>query len=125
VPLNVLRVHHANVRLPAASEQQTRDFYGRILGLTPDPNFHVPTVFHWLAGEGTEVHMRYGPTPTMLKSGEVLPHHFALLVENLEDAKRWLTDQGVEYWEADVPDATHEIFIKDPAGNVIELYAAH
>lgn len=123
--IKVLRLHHANVRLPDATEDQTRDFYGRILGLTPDPNFHVPNVFHWQAGEGTEVHMKWGETPTRLKNGEVLPHHFALLVEDLGEAKRWLAEQKVQYWEADVADASHEIFITDPAGNVVELYEAH
>lgn len=124
--IKVIRVHHANVRLPEASEQETRDFYGRVLGLQSDPNFSAPNVIHWLAGDsGTEVHMKFGPAPTLLKSGDVLPQHFALRVEDLHETKRWLTQEGIAYAEADVPDASHEIFIKDPAGNVIELQEAH
>lgn len=119
----IVGLHHANVRLPSSSEQATKQFYGKLLGLTPDPNFtSAATVVHWCVGDtGSEVHTKWGEEPTRLKSGEVLPNHFALLVEDLEATKSYLTQNGVPFEEADLPGARHEIFIKDPEGNIVEL----
>jgi catechol 2,3-dioxygenase-like lactoylglutathione lyase family enzyme len=124
--IKVVGLHHANVRLPAANEQQTREFYGELLGLVADPDFKGSgTTIHWqVADTGAEVHTKFSEAKTYLKNGDVLPNHFALQVDDLEAAKAHLMAKGVHFEEAEIPGARHEIFIKDPSGNIVELQQA-
>jgi catechol 2,3-dioxygenase-like lactoylglutathione lyase family enzyme len=48
----------------------------------------------------------------------------ALAVEDIQEAKRTLDQEGVWYWEIQglVGDNSDQVFVQDPFGNVIELH---
>jgi catechol 2,3-dioxygenase-like lactoylglutathione lyase family enzyme len=50
--------------------------------------------------------------------------HVALAVEDIQEAKRTLDQEGVWYWQIQglVGDNSDQIFVQDPFGNVIELH---
>jgi catechol 2,3-dioxygenase-like lactoylglutathione lyase family enzyme len=91
-------------------------FYRDVLGLTPveRPDFGA------LAGSfeagGEQLHIMQPENPAMN------PPHFAIQVGDLASAVVAIREQGVTVYEVDhVPGAGDQAFLRDPAGNVIEL----
>jgi glyoxylase I family protein len=112
--IKVLGLHHANVHL--TSPEQTKDFYGRILGMEADPTPEFPADrpnFWWQAGN-CQIH-----TPS---HGFGSGNHFALMVEDIEEVRRVFKREGIEFREAKAPRRALQVFVQDPAGNQIELF---
>ena len=49
--------------------------------------------------------------------------HLALEVEDFAAARQSLDDQGVPYVEAPPGPPTHQLWLLDPSGNTVELWA--
>ncbi|MDE3074032.1 MAG: hypothetical protein KGJ86_01265 [Chloroflexota bacterium] len=45
----------------------------------------------------------------------------ALMVEDIEEAKRTFQAEGIQYAEQQIPGRGPQLFITDPAGNMLEF----
>ena len=107
-----------HVALEVGDLDAAQRFYVDVLGLTvlDRPDFGFPGL--WLGlPDGRAVHLIEGHRPA--HTG----HHFALQVDDVDQAVASLRDRGV-----DVPDpfetatgSGRQAFLADPSGNVIEL----
>jgi glyoxylase I family protein len=107
-------IHH--VAICVRDEDEALDFYTDKLGLAvlPRPDFGFGGA--WLDAGGQQVHL--------MQSADVAQggHHFAFLVDDLDDTVADLRAKGVK---VDVvphmEGAGHQAFLHDPSGNFIEL----
>jgi catechol 2,3-dioxygenase-like lactoylglutathione lyase family enzyme len=114
--------------------ERTRHFYGTVLGLTEVPR---PTSFKfggcWFSGPGFELHfileadttspagwIDAGPSK---RSG--LAHHLAFAVADLDETLRTLESHGVPLSAGPFQrgDGIVQIYVDDPDGHFIELFA--
>jgi catechol 2,3-dioxygenase-like lactoylglutathione lyase family enzyme len=105
--------------------EKAREFYGEILGFAeiPRPDIKgVPGI--WYECNGTQVHIIGQRNEMAAKGIPGVGTHIALQVEDLEEAKRVLTERGVEFKEFAPPPSLRSgpvLFVRDPDGNVVEL----
>lgn len=116
----VTAFHHTNVRVPRALEAETKHFYGAILGLTEvlKPAASRPTGGAWYQIGSNQIHLSLDDTASNTDS----KRHICLLVADLDEAKRALTEQGV----AVIPDpepieGNPRFYVRDPGDNLIEI----
>lgn len=132
--IEILELHHHAVRTGASEEEADRTvaFYREVLGLSTDTG--RPTIpgvpGYWVdVGGRAQIHLmgadgqsRYakgpGKDPTM--------PHVAFGVADIVETRAELDRLGVTYWVAEgiVGPASQQIFMHDPAGNMIELHQA-
>ncbi len=108
-------VHH--VSLNVHDTEETAKFYIEVLGFDqiPRPDFDFPG--SWLQCGEQQVHLIQ-----VKKHQAPKGQHFALRVEDLDDARAELLGQGVKVSEIlDIEDICRQCFFHDPAGNMIEL----
>ncbi|HUZ76821.1 MAG TPA: VOC family protein [Chloroflexota bacterium] len=122
--IRVLKLHHANIRLQ--TQEQAADFYGRVLGLQRDPSmpFEQRRVIWWNTADGSQLHTPIGEAVNTMPSGQPIGDHFALAVEDVEEAKRTLQAEGIAFDEQVLPGRGLQLFVHDPAGNLVELQQA-
>ena len=131
--VKVIELHHHGIRIGHTPEgvQAAHDFYRDVLGLAPDsgrPDTIGPG--YWMEVDGrAQIHLmgiagtsKFAPSPDKDPS---LPH-VALAVEDGQATKKELDRLGVEYWTTRgvTGPELEQVFIKDPAGNLIELHQA-
>jgi glyoxylase I family protein len=110
-----LAVHH--VSLNVADVEEAIHFYVDVLGLAvrPDrPQLGIGGA--WLDAGGQQVHLIQADPPRSLGQ------HFALLVDDLDDAIADVRSHGVKVSDASVVGTGHQAFLSDPAGNMIEIH---
>lgn len=121
--IKVVGIHQATVRLQ--SPEQSFDFYGRILGLTQDPTMPFTPergLIWWnIDGQPSQLHTPIGAKVNNTPSGMPIGEHFALAVEDIEETKRTLQAEGVAFDEQVLPGRGLQLFVHDPAGNLVEL----
>ncbi len=97
-------------------------FYGEVLGLPalPRPAFGFGGA--WFALGNQELHLIEDANSSSPRSRRF---HFALRVDDLDEAKRELEQKGVAGigGPAPRPDGIFQIFFEDPEGNLIEMMA--
>ena len=111
-----LGVHHVSINVddvPAAVR-----FYTEVLGLArrddrPDFGFDGA----WLDAGDQQVHLIAADVP-----GD-LGQHFALLVDDLEAAVAEVRSKGVRVSDPSPVGSGFQAFLRDPAGNAVELHA--
>lgn len=130
--IKIMGLHHHAVRIETAGDElgPVRDFYSDVLGLHPDEGRpYIPGVPGWWINVGgdAQIHLIGGanPSPAAKEPGkDPGGPHVALAVEDISEAKAELDRLGVDYWSlvgVAGPD-TEQLFVKDPAGNMIELH---
>jgi catechol 2,3-dioxygenase-like lactoylglutathione lyase family enzyme len=109
--------------------EKTRDFYGRILGLTEIKRPNTGRTGLWFGCLSNELHIsvragikggRTGMTLQPMERPEREGRHVAFTMDgSLDDIAKHLEVEGVPYVRgtAGLP----QIFCEDPAGNLIEL----
>lgn len=123
MPIKVLALHHQAFHLGATEDASAvRDFYVEVLGLAPDaqrPDFPgVPG--SWLdVGDHAQIHLVGG-------SSMAEPGHVALAVASIVEARAELERLAIPYQVLEQPAGRHAdlVFLRDPAGNLIELHQA-
>ncbi|MFO1455236.1 MAG: adenylate/guanylate cyclase domain-containing protein [Steroidobacteraceae bacterium] len=128
--IQVIGLHHHAVRVaPSPLEiDRARSFYADVLGLAVDPAriSNSGTPGHWLqAGMFGQIHLigaagRRGDDPQGIDNTEP---HVALAVADLGAARAELERRGIPFrisGAARGPEYT-QLFLRDPAGNLIEL----
>jgi catechol 2,3-dioxygenase-like lactoylglutathione lyase family enzyme len=123
VGIKVTGLQHANIRLQ--TQAQAQDFYGRILGLERDPGMpwdEDRRLIWWNVGNGGQLHTPIGERVNTTPSGRQIGGHFALAVADVQEAKRTLEAEGIAYDEQTLPERGLQLFVNDPAGNLVELF---
>jgi len=108
-------VHHVSINVGDVDEAGA--FYLEVLGMQKlaRPDFGFPGL--WLECGGQQIHL-------IQVENHVAPdgQHFALRVDDIDAALRELRAKGVAVSDAiDIPGAGRQAFLRDPAGNLIEL----
>jgi glyoxylase I family protein len=109
-------LHH--VAINVADVDTAVRFYTDVLGfelLDTRPDFGFDGA--WLQAGSNQVHL-LGVTDAVIDRRQ----HYALHVDDAEAWARHLEEKGVKCGRSDyVPGAGHQVFLKDPSGNRIEL----
>jgi len=110
-----LAIHHVAINVPDVDQGVA--FYTGVLGGTlradrPDVGFGGA----WIDMGAQQVHLVEAPVPRNLGQ------HFALRVEDLDEAVADLRSAGVEVADPVPSGSGRQTFINDPAGNAIELH---
>jgi class 3 adenylate cyclase len=131
--IKVLGLHHHAVRVAPSVEAaaEARRFYVEVLGLSADEGRpQTPGVpGHWLdAGEQAQLHVM-GVAGRLMDLGDGLDPsepHVALAVEDIGAARAELERLGVAHrtLRGLVDAGTEQVFLRDPAGNLVELHQA-
>lgn len=130
--LRVLELHHHGIRVgPSPAEvEEARTFYSEVLGLSPDPGRpHIPTIDgYWMdVGGKAQIHLMGVSGMSKFAEGpgkDPASTHVALAVPDIQEARKELDRLGVSYWVSRgvVGPESQQIFMHDPAGNMIELH---
>jgi class 3 adenylate cyclase/catechol 2,3-dioxygenase-like lactoylglutathione lyase family enzyme len=133
--IRVVELHHHAIRSAAdpATADRVRDFYVDVLGLSADPSRpdRPGRPGHWLnVGEQAQIHL-VGATGGNGNGGaaagddaiDTTEPHVALSVVDIDNARRELHERGIAHrmGRAGVDGRSLQIFLRDPAGNLIEL----
>lgn len=112
-----LAVHHVSVAV--TDVDAALDFYTRVLGMRQRPDRPAGLGDGaWLDVGGQQLHLIRADTP------EPRGQHFAVLVTDLAATTAELRAEGVTVSDAVPIGAGRQAFLRDPAGNVIELHQA-
>ena len=112
------RILHVSVNVAGCSEESQR-FYGTFLGLADAERPEIPGVpGSWFKAGEAQVHL-VGLSPMGSPIDPSGPH-FCVAVEDIAEARAELDAGSVPYVEAKQGDVV-QIWITDPAGNVVEL----
>ena len=113
------RINH--VSISAVDLQESVDFYVELLGaeLLPTPNFGLPV--QWLALGRTQLHLfERDLQPTS-------HHHLGITVDDVEPVYRAAERRGAFDDDAfgnrlvELPGDVVQLYVRDPAGNLVEL----
>jgi catechol 2,3-dioxygenase-like lactoylglutathione lyase family enzyme len=135
MPIKVLELHHHGIRIGPSDDavKHAPHVAGDVLGLETDqgrPNIPgIPGFWMYVGNEqnSAQIHLMgaegRSPMARSDKEDPTIPH-VALAVEDIQEAKRTLDQEGVWYWQIQglVGDNSDQIFVQDPFGNVIELH---
>lgn len=119
--LDLVGIDHVQLSMPEGGEDVARPFYRDILGLheVVKPDALAVRGGCWFAGVGVAVHLG-----TEASFRPLAKAHPALLVRDLDDARRSLDAAGVAIEEDDSGLAVRRCYVRDPFGNRIELVDA-
>ena len=113
------RIQHVTITVPDAGLLPAVEAFYNTLGGTSQkrpPQLEADTPGRWLGFESTQVHL-------VLGSPVAEPAHFALdLGDSFDAVLARLADQEVEIREARKLWGARRCFVKDPAGNLVELF---
>lgn len=114
----ILELHHIQLAMPEGREQDAREFYSNVLGLS---EVNKPEELRsrggvWFEGGNIKVHLGVESPFAPAKKA-----HPAFRVENLNRAAAVLRSNGCEFRsDIDLP-GIKRIYVADPFGNRIEL----
>jgi catechol 2,3-dioxygenase-like lactoylglutathione lyase family enzyme len=112
--IRVRGVHH--VAIVVGDLDEARRFYCDALGLEEIDRPNFPSAGFWLRVGDQQLHVSLGDEAPPRRN------HFALLVEQLDDAVAHLADMQLPVQRgADIDGAGRQAFVRDPAGNLVEL----
>ncbi len=130
--IKVIELHHHGIRIgpDAGAVKKAYDFYHEVLGLDADGGRPViPTIDgYWMDVGGTaQIHLMGVDGQSKFADGpgrDPSHPHVALAVPDIQDAKTELERLGVDFWvtRGVVGPESQQIFMHDPAGNMIELH---
>ena len=118
----VTSLHHVNVTVPAELEAATKHFYAEIVGLkqVPKPATSRQSGAWYQIGEN-QLHLSVEDEAR----GFLSSRHVCFTVSDSAEAEQRFRDAGVEI----IPDArpiagTSRFYVRDPAGNQLEIVQA-
>jgi catechol 2,3-dioxygenase-like lactoylglutathione lyase family enzyme len=118
-----LGLNHYNIRAGQPLIGRVRDFYVDVVGLHEGwrPPFNFPG--HWLyAGDAAVLHLVETPSEQTNASPPGTLDHVAFTCTGIDEFESKLKQRGIEYRKSGVPGApVQQLFVKDPAGNGVEL----
>ncbi len=116
--LGILGIDHVQIAVPKALEDQCLAFYREVLQL---PELEKPEPLKarggaWFQVGPTQMHIGIDPD-TSPKS----KRHICFLVGDLAEAKADILSHGATIEEEGVAEGLRRFFVRDPAGNRIEI----
>ena len=131
--VEVLELHHHGIRVGPTKEEAdaAMHFYRDVLGLSADPGRpSIPTIEGYWMDVGGRAQIHLMGVDGMSKFAQGSPErdpsspHVALAVADIQAAKKELDRLGVSYWftRGIVGPESEQLFLRDPAGNMIELH---
>ena len=116
--MQLRRLHHVQLAMPAGAEDQARAFYGQILGL---PEVAKPAALAVRGGvwfESGELRVHLGVESDFQPARKAHP---AFWVADLEALARDLADAGAPVIHDDALPGYRRFYTADPFGNRIEM----
>lgn len=110
------RIDHVQITIPQGMEQEAREFYSGLLGLEEidKPDSLKASGGVWFKIAGAELHLG-------VESSDASKRHPAFEIENLDEVKKYLSDNNVKIRE-EIPIPGRKRFsFYDPFGNRIEM----
>ncbi len=120
----VAGLNHFNLRAPRALLEELRRFYIEAIGLEEGPRPPFRSRGHWLYAQGRDILHLTESEPDEARAMHVATtfDHIALACTDADAMQARLRRHGVAYAVDDVPMAPRmQVFLRDPAGNGIEL----
>jgi catechol 2,3-dioxygenase-like lactoylglutathione lyase family enzyme len=116
--IEIVGIDHVQISMPPGSEDEARRFYGEILGLreVPKPSELADRGGCWFAAPNAAVHLAPEDHFVALEKA-----HPALIVRDLDAARKALVAAGVPITEDDTGLPVRRFYVHDPFGNRIEL----
>jgi catechol 2,3-dioxygenase-like lactoylglutathione lyase family enzyme len=117
--LQILKLNHVNITVPAAREAAARHFYGVVLGLQqiPKPDGPRKNLGAWFEIGSTQLHLSLAEGADNSASDA----HVCYEVPDIAGAKSHLQRSGVEILKDESDTGTRRFFVRDPGGNMIEV----
>ena len=110
-----IAVHHVSINVSNAAA--SIPFYTDVLGgvvRTDRPDFDIGGA--WIDLGASQLHLIEQSVPP--NQGQ----HFAILVDDLDDAVRELRDKGIEVGDPSTVGSGRQTFVTDPDGNLVEIH---
>lgn len=116
--MQVRRLEHVQLAMPAGGEERARGFYQDALGIpeVPKPPYLAQRGGCWFERGELKIHLGVDAEFHPAKKA-----HPALLVVGLRSLAEILRGQGHELWEDERLEGYYRIYLNDPFGNRIEL----
>jgi catechol 2,3-dioxygenase-like lactoylglutathione lyase family enzyme len=108
------RLQHVSVQVPAQRLEECARFYAEVLGMERIPNLAGAAWFRF--GDGDHVHLLEGPGAAQSSA------HMALVVDDLEATLERARAHGAEPRQSDDLWGAPRWFLRDPAGNRVEIF---
>jgi catechol-2,3-dioxygenase len=122
--MTTLGLHHINLRAHRLLLDSLRDFYCEVLGFQQGFRPEFPSFGYWLYAQETAViHLSEAkPDEERMLHNDGYLDHFAFACSKLAQVEQSLQSHGVDYKKVQVPSSAQiQLFVKDPAGNNVEL----
>ena len=119
--IEISLLHHVNVTVPRAVEDEAKHFYGSVMGLKelPKPEELKGRGGAWYQLGAVQLHLSRAEVST---EGALSKRHVCYLVSDLKAAEQTFRAAGVEVIPDDkpVPDWVR-FYVRDPGGNRLEI----
>lgn len=125
--MSVLGINHVNIRADRALLEALRTFYRDAIGLTEGYRPPFAGFGYWLYAVDQPLIHLYETAPDDIRSNEHPSpiDHFAFTCEDRKSFEQRLKALGLEFTNKVIPTTGFgQIFLKDPAGNRVELQFA-
>ena len=119
--MTIIAIDHVQLAMPAGREQEARDFYSALLGLSesPKPPELAARGGAWFESSGVKLHL--GVEQDFRPARKAHP---GLLVDDLEALASRLRATGATLVADDALPGQARYFVDDPFGNRLELLQA-
>ncbi len=118
MPLEITAIDHVQIAVPKALEAECLRFYREVLALRelPKPEELRGRGGAWFETANLQMHVGVDPEPSPRSK-----RHVCFLVANLAKAKVAIQAHGIAVEEESFAEGLARFFIRDPAGNRIEI----
>jgi catechol 2,3-dioxygenase-like lactoylglutathione lyase family enzyme len=118
MPLHVTGIDHVQIAVPESKEAECLAFYRDIFGFPgiPKPEYLRGERGAWFQIGGLQLHVGDDPEPSPKSQ-----RHICFLVADLAEAKGEVVAHGMCIEEEAVAAGLSRFFIRDPAGNRLEI----
>ena len=118
MPLSITGIDHVQIAVPGALEAECLAFYRELFGFTeiPKPEELRGRGGAWFQVGSLQIHIGVDLEPSPKSK-----RHICFLVHDVAAAKAEVSRHGISVEEESVAEGLHRIFIRDPAGNRIEI----
>jgi catechol 2,3-dioxygenase-like lactoylglutathione lyase family enzyme len=116
--LSIVGIDHVQIAVPRALEAECLRFYREVLAFPeiPKPEGLRGRGGAWFQAGSLQMHIGVDPEPSPRSK-----RHICFLVRDLSAAKADVVSRGVAVEEESIAEGLARFFIRDPAGNRIEI----